>query len=163
MLDTPCSEVVWRVLAIHYIRQFPFHFPSRASPCAITFQLDSTSQSLWWLPVPRKTHYWPESCAPSTSMSPKDGRGKTAITHQRQPTCTAPIWTGYLSFNFTFARGNYTNGQPQWLTPNNGIMSSYPSRDMGVGVLKALALRCVGTTLAKYLLRSKVNVTLNKP
>ena len=41
MLDTPCSEVVWRVLATHSIRQFPLHFPSRASPCAITFQLDS--------------------------------------------------------------------------------------------------------------------------
>jgi hypothetical protein len=33
-----------RVLATHSIRQFPLHFPSRASPCAITFQLDST---LW--------------------------------------------------------------------------------------------------------------------
>jgi hypothetical protein len=42
MLDTPCSEVVWRVLAIHSIRQFPLHFPSRASPCAITFQLNCT-------------------------------------------------------------------------------------------------------------------------
>jgi hypothetical protein len=42
MLDTPCSEVVRRVLAIHSIRQFPLHFPSRASPCAVTFQLDST-------------------------------------------------------------------------------------------------------------------------
>ena len=42
MLDTPCSEVVWRVLAIHSIRQFPLHFPSLASPCAITFQLEST-------------------------------------------------------------------------------------------------------------------------
>jgi predicted adenine nucleotide alpha hydrolase (AANH) superfamily ATPase len=41
MLDTPRSEVVWRLLATHSIRQFPFHFPSRASPCAITFQLDS--------------------------------------------------------------------------------------------------------------------------
>ena len=42
-LDTPCSEVVWRVLAAHSIHQFrPLHFPSRASPCAITFQLDST-------------------------------------------------------------------------------------------------------------------------
>ena len=40
MLDTPCFEVVWRVLATHYIHQFPLHFPSRASPCAITFQLD---------------------------------------------------------------------------------------------------------------------------
>ena len=27
MLDTPCSEVVWRVLATHCIRQFPLHFP----------------------------------------------------------------------------------------------------------------------------------------
>ena len=31
MLDTPCSEVVWRVLATHSIRQFPLQFPSRAS------------------------------------------------------------------------------------------------------------------------------------
>jgi hypothetical protein len=43
MLDTPCSEVVWRVLATHSIRQFPLHFPSRVSPCAITFQLESNS------------------------------------------------------------------------------------------------------------------------
>jgi len=41
MLDTPCSEVVWRVLATHSIRQFPFHFLSRASPCDMTFQLGS--------------------------------------------------------------------------------------------------------------------------
>ena len=40
MLYTPCSEVAWRVLATHSIRQFPLHFPSRASPCAITFQLN---------------------------------------------------------------------------------------------------------------------------
>jgi len=44
MLDTPCSEVVWRVLATHSIRQFPLHFPSRASPCAIIFQLESTPE-----------------------------------------------------------------------------------------------------------------------
>jgi hypothetical protein len=42
MLDTPCSEVVWRILAIHSVHQFPLRFPSRAS-CAITFQLDSTA------------------------------------------------------------------------------------------------------------------------
>jgi len=41
MLDTPYSEVVWRVLATHDTCQFPLPFPSRASPCAITFQLDS--------------------------------------------------------------------------------------------------------------------------
>jgi hypothetical protein len=43
MLDTPCSEKVWRVLATHSIRQFPLHFPSRALPCAIIFQLDCTT------------------------------------------------------------------------------------------------------------------------
>ena len=56
MLDTPCSEVEWRVLATHSIRQFPLHFPSRASPCAITFQRDSTvsmgikrrASRKWW-------------------------------------------------------------------------------------------------------------------
>jgi hypothetical protein len=32
-----------RVLATHSIRHFPLYFPSRASPCAITFQLDSNS------------------------------------------------------------------------------------------------------------------------
>ena len=42
MLDSPCSEVVWRLLVTHSIHQFPLHFPSRASPCAITFQLEST-------------------------------------------------------------------------------------------------------------------------
>jgi len=42
MLATPCSEVVWRVLATYSICQSPFHFPFRASPCAITFQLEST-------------------------------------------------------------------------------------------------------------------------
>jgi len=43
MLDTPSSEVVWRVLAAPSIRQFALHYPFRASPCAITFQLESTS------------------------------------------------------------------------------------------------------------------------
>ena len=41
MLDTLSSEVVWRVLVTHSIRQFPLHFPSCASPCTITFQLGS--------------------------------------------------------------------------------------------------------------------------
>ena len=35
-----------KVLASHSIRQFPLHFPSRASPCAITFQLDSTIEHI---------------------------------------------------------------------------------------------------------------------
>jgi len=47
MLDTPCSELVWRVLATHSIRQFPLHFPSRASPYAITFQTQSNTLFLY--------------------------------------------------------------------------------------------------------------------
>jgi len=43
MLDTPYSDLVWRVLATHSIHQFPLHFPSRASMCAITFQLESSN------------------------------------------------------------------------------------------------------------------------
>jgi hypothetical protein len=48
MLETPCSEVVWRVLDTHSILQFPLHFPSLASPCAITFQLESTYKCLFF-------------------------------------------------------------------------------------------------------------------
>ena len=43
MLHTPCFEVVWRVLGTHFIRQFPLHLPSRASPYAITFHLHCTT------------------------------------------------------------------------------------------------------------------------
>jgi len=50
MLDTPCSEVVWRVLATHYIRQFPLHLPSHASPCTITFQLESNCLLVYMKP-----------------------------------------------------------------------------------------------------------------
>jgi len=46
MVDTPCSVVVWRVLATHSIRHFSHHFPSRAPPYAITFQLDSNHCAL---------------------------------------------------------------------------------------------------------------------
>jgi hypothetical protein len=45
MLDTSCSEVVWRVLAAHSIRQFPLQYPSLASPCATTFQLEATTNT----------------------------------------------------------------------------------------------------------------------
>ena len=63
MPDTPCSEVVWRVLATRSIRQFHLHFPSRASPCAITFQLDCTSsQAVVSIQVARIKLGWSEHC-----------------------------------------------------------------------------------------------------
>ena len=33
MLDTPCSQVVWRVLATYSIRQFPLHLPPCVTVC----------------------------------------------------------------------------------------------------------------------------------
>ena len=81
MLDTPCSEVVWRVLATHSIRQFPLHFPSRASPCAITVQLESTLTMLKFgavapvvqccstqLVVHKNKAYWRYTCTPTRGL-----------------------------------------------------------------------------------------------
>jgi len=61
MLDTPCSEVVWRGPTTHSIRQFHLHFPSRASQCAVTFQLDSTDCLRKFTPTAR------------TAKKPQDG------------------------------------------------------------------------------------------
>ena len=86
MLDTSCSELVWRVLATHSIRQFHLHFPSRASPCAITFQLDSESIALptiepgalgcgWSVPYPGPfTHPVPivQEASPRVILGPAD-------------------------------------------------------------------------------------------
>jgi len=71
MLDTPCSKVVWRVLATHSIRQFPLHFPSCASPCAIRFQLESTTYTSY-VPVfcgiwdCKKQHTWETKPIPTS-------------------------------------------------------------------------------------------------
>jgi hypothetical protein len=69
MLDTPCYEVVLRVLATHSIRQFPFHFPSRGSPCAITFQLDSNAGYIMFRGSVKDTGYpLPSPVSPSLSL-----------------------------------------------------------------------------------------------
>jgi hypothetical protein len=36
-----CSAVMWRLLVTHSVLLFALHFSSHATPCAITFQLDS--------------------------------------------------------------------------------------------------------------------------
>ena len=62
MLDTQRSEIVRRVLATHSILQFPLHFPSRASPCAITFQLDSSCQPKYLRPTVYSTSFSTPHC-----------------------------------------------------------------------------------------------------
>jgi len=76
MLDTPSSEVVWRVLATHCIRQFPLHFPSRASPCTIIFQLESTCFCVYKDAVctPRITWCGPlNGCGPNAVLCVTNG------------------------------------------------------------------------------------------
>ena len=64
---TPFRSSV-RVLATHFIRQFPFHFPTRASPCAIRFQTHSTTVIIYRFVVQlfencEATFFWrTESC-----------------------------------------------------------------------------------------------------
>ena len=55
MLDTSCSEVVWRVLATHSIRQFFLHFPTRASPCTVTWTLLIPTIGTRWVSVVKFT------------------------------------------------------------------------------------------------------------
>ena len=49
MLDTPCSEVVWRVLATHSIRQFPLQFPTVCHRVPSHFN--------WSLQLDKHVHY----------------------------------------------------------------------------------------------------------
>ena len=77
MLDTPCFEVVWRVLATHSIRQFHLPFPSRASPCAITFQLDSTEDQ--------------KNCQGQMSLSGTSWRAKALVTACRESYAYLPL------------------------------------------------------------------------
>jgi hypothetical protein len=60
-----------RVPAIHSIRQFPIHFPSRASPCAITFQMDSTIRlSEITMVCPPRLIFWHRSFTFNSNKSP---------------------------------------------------------------------------------------------
>jgi hypothetical protein len=43
-----CFVVTWSLLVTQSILLFPLHFSSRASPCAITFQTQSTNQICDW-------------------------------------------------------------------------------------------------------------------
>jgi len=63
MLDTPCSEVVWKVLATRYIRQFPITSPS------VRHRVPS---HLNWSQPPfvSKPHYSTQSLSPLSGLSP---------------------------------------------------------------------------------------------
>ena len=51
-----------RILATHSIRQFPLHFPSCASLCTITFQLDSKTVNVPWFTGNKSVYLWRLAC-----------------------------------------------------------------------------------------------------
>ena len=112
MLDTPCCEVVWRVLATHFIRRFPLHFPSGASQCAITFQLESTFEVFFcFVFVSRQSEskvkyrilcYHQCDVNSFVSVRPRGGTLQTRLT--LHATCKLPN----LSISF------FWNGTPLW-------------------------------------------------
>jgi len=63
MLHTPCSKVVWRVLATHCIRQFPLRFPYRVSPCAIIFFFLNRTDFGRYIFFMQQMEFWPCSFA----------------------------------------------------------------------------------------------------
>jgi len=107
MRDTLYSEVVWRILATHSIRQFSLHFPSCASPCAITFQLDSTNKRRlhsytrdWKREAFRVACVEQVHCASAARMSSKQLVSPEEIS--RMPICRLP------SRNHLLVCGQYT-------------------------------------------------------
>jgi len=104
MLDTPCSEVVWRVLATHSIRQFPLHFPSRASPWAITFQLESTCLLTGQNTPRRLPHLLGLSNSP---LCRRCGAEDENSAHTLRK-CEALAWLRYAYLGFFFFNPEYS-------------------------------------------------------
>jgi len=93
MLDTPCSEVVWSVLATHSICQFPLHFPSRVSPCAITFQLESTPRTAIFFSL-NKNRFETSCGQHNVHLCSKNGCSSLEVVP------LAPYYLNYQSFRF---------------------------------------------------------------
>ena len=85
MLDTPCSEVVCRVLATHCIRQIPLHFATRAKPSrvygadgAVRLPRHHPHHLRWGSQDhhhhPSKNSVQKITCCNSTSNAPDEGR-----------------------------------------------------------------------------------------
>ena len=135
MLDTQSSEVVRRVLSTHSIRKFPLHFPSRASPCAITFQLDSTNPAvsrvvrhlnsrqnvIWWQPG-RRT--WQAPSNPNTAFVNNDVISKELNNHVPPSVFSAytevhATYTAYFAAMCVCARVLHRNN---WITQGKELL-----------------------------------------
>ena len=95
MLDTPCSEVVWRVLATHSIRQFPLHF--RVTVCHHI----STGVYHWFLPQELDGGEWLASCASTLSET------EPSVPVKQDRLGSEPVWVLWREKSVAVA-GNQT-------------------------------------------------------
>jgi hypothetical protein len=142
MLDTSRSETVWRVLAAHSIRKFPLHFPSRASPCAIRFQLDSNAGYATFRGSVKGTGYPLHS---RVSPSLRLPASPCAITFQLDSTTQIGLISGCLvcvnkTFIFWGCHATWTyNYLPMWrenLSVQSNCVTSQKSEDLWTWILK---------------------------
>ena len=99
-----------RVLATHSIRQFPLHFPSRASPRAITFQLDSTLPVCMFLTPTPKTLAQRSSTTTSQGCQRYNQHNNFALYSKRMDshTVSEPSFS-YQTCHITAAEGSGAN------------------------------------------------------
>jgi len=127
-------------LATHSIRQFLLHFPSRASPCAITFHLDSTTQR--WLPTPFASFplHFPSRALPC------------AITFHLDSTTQRWLPTPFDSFPFTSPVHRRVPSHFNWTLQHN---AGYPLHSP---FSPSLPLPCV--TVCHHISSGLYNTTL---
>ena len=118
-LGCPCKPVFCsHVTLIGYpLLLFPFHFPSHASPCAITFQLDSIFYyySATWSNL-KQLGSVPASCRPHINIGTSIIRTVGYLKEERQA-----LQSSYVTSRGHF-RGNFQNSaqnQNCWKHPRN--------------------------------------------
>ena len=109
MLDTPCSEVVWRVLATHSIRQFPLHFPY---PCVAVCHHISTGiyVGVPWrkLPVSGGVTHWRHLRYVTYNEARRIGGGERWVRVRKTLSKTMQAPQAEKRWNLT----RYSSGEP---------------------------------------------------
>jgi hypothetical protein len=125
MLDTPCSEVVWRVLTTHSIRQFPLHFPSRRHRIPSHFN--------WTLPARRLCGEARSKGLLSAAPVQKKTRFKTSIvTHCANYCRLRDPWTEMLLRDLTSSRDDYGGHCLYAVTSSDLVKSKSSSKNGGL-------------------------------
>ena len=101
LLDITCSEVVWRVLATHSIRQFLLHFPFRAPPCATVGNHISTGlYYIFWVYI--CSHFYPACRVQAPDYIVIYGLSVCTIFFPHYLTNSKILWKTLLNIKWVF-------------------------------------------------------------